>query len=388
MIKRFFSSKKDRNSEQNKIDSLRLIRSENVGIMSFFELIRFYETPQKALETIEELSLKGGKNKPIKIFPLAKAQQELEALQKIGANLVTFNEAEYPKLLLEIADAPPVLSYMGNIELFTNKAIAIVGARNSSMNGQIFAKKLAQELTKEGFTIVSGLARGIDTAAHKGALLLEFTKSSTIAVLGGGIDNIYPLENKELYHQIAEKGLIIAELPIGKNPLGQNFPQRNRIISGLSLGTIVVEANLQSGSLITARTTLEQNRELFAVPGFPLDPRSQGTNKLLKNGAHLVSETSDVIANLPYYAVDSQELKEPNTKNYFSQELVLDVNETMRKEVKGLISYTPIDIDTIATNTGLPLSLLYMIILELELAGKINRSNDNRVTLNYEISDS
>jgi len=225
------------------------------------------------------------------------------------------------------------------------------------------------------------LARGVDTAAHQANI------SKTIAVIAGGIDHIYPPENSKLYEQIAADGLIIAELPIGSKPIGQHFPQRNRLISGLSLGTVVIEASLKSGSLITARSALDQNREIFAVPGFPLDPRCQGTNKLIKEGAHLVESLQDIILNLPNYEKIKKVLEDSayGSDNFkiLGSSHVNQINDNMRKSVIELLSSTPVDFDCLVQETRLPLQIIYTIILELELAGRIVRYPGNKISLIY-----
>ena len=382
MLKELFLSKKSPISYSDEtIDILRLIRSENVGPRTFASLIKLFGSPKVAIANIGEFSIRGGRSKPIKVATENEVEKELALLEQNGSGLITYKSPEYSKLLLEIPDCPPVISYKGNIKLLNNsKSIAIVGARNASANGRAFAAKIARELIEQNYIVVSGLARGIDTAAH------QVNPSKTIAVLAGGIDYIYPPENGNLYNQISHQGLIIAELPIGSKPLSQHFPQRNRLISGLSLGTVIIEASLKSGSLITARTTLEQNREVFAVPGFPLDPRCQGTNKLIKEGAYLVESVNDIISNLPNYEklIGFVEDSARNKNNFISltdksyQDIITD---SMRRQILELLSATAINIDVLIKETSLPLPILYTIILELELAGKIVRYPGNKVSL-------
>ncbi len=227
--------------------------------------------------------MRGEKSKPIKIFSKSETEREIGLLEEDNAKIITYKSLEYSKLLLEIYDPPPILSYKGNVELLNHKkCVAIVGARNASANGRNFAHKIATGLVEQDYITVSELARGIDSSVHQAAI------SKTIGVIAGGIDHIYPPKNKKLFENLAGEGLILAELPIGSTPLEKHFPQRNRIISGLTLGVIVVEVGLKSGSLITTKFALEQNREIFAIPGFPLDPRYQGTNKLIREGVYLV----------------------------------------------------------------------------------------------------
>ena len=367
------------------IDTLRLIRSENVGPATFWSLIKLFGSATVAIDNIQDLSLRGGLAKPISVTSLNSAYKELELLEKHNAHIVTYQSATYSQLLLEIFNCPPILSYKGNISLLSHKkCVAIVGARNASMNGRAFAGKVARDLTELDYVVVSGLARGIDTAAH------QANPARTVAVIAGGIDHIYPPENTKLFAQIAEEGLIIAELPIGSKPLGQHFPQRNRIISGISLATAVIEATIKSGSLITARFALEQNREVFAMPGFPLDPRCQGTNKLIKEGAHMLESVEDIVSNLPHFArivQKSPDIAKDSAENNRFKALDMQytdqVTNNMRNKVEELLSVMPVDIDCLHQETGLPIQVIYMIILELELAGKVVRYYGNQVSLIY-----
>lgn len=387
MLKELFSAPTSKMSyDLETINILRLIRSENVGPKTFYSLIKLFGDAATSIENIGDFSLRGGKSKPIKIFSKSDAEKELELLKKNNAKLITYKSLEYSRLLFEIYDPPPVLSYKGNIDLLNHhKCIAIVGARNASANGRSFAHKIAAELTEEGYVTVSGLARGIDSSVHQAAT------SKTIGVIAGGIDHIYPPENKKLFESLEKEGLIIAELPVGSIPLGKHFPQRNRIISGLALATVVIEASLKSGSLITARFALEQNREIFAVRGFPLDPRFQGTNKLIRQGAHLVESVNDIVANLPQYE-EFMKKDESLFKDFaeldanFKPLNTMQVKEPSEKEraaVIELLSAMPIDFDYLQKMTELPLPIIYTIILELELAGKAMRHPSNKISLIY-----
>ncbi|MCX4083638.1 DNA-processing protein DprA [Rickettsia hoogstraalii] len=381
MLKELFSAPKI-SYDIETINILRLIRSENIGPKTFFSLIKLFGDAATAIDNAPDFSLRGGKSKPIKIFSKSDAEKELELLEKDNAKIITYKSPEYSKLLLEIYDPPPILSYKGNIELLNhNKCVAIVGARNASANGRSFAHKIANDLVKEGYITISGLARGIDSSVHQAAI------SQTIGVIAGGIDHIYPPENKKLFENLAEEGLILAELPIGSTPLGKHFPQRNRIISGLALGVVIVEASLKSGSLITAKFALEQNREIFAVPGFPLDPRCQGTNKLIREGAYLVESVDDIVANLPQYEEfmkkddglfkDFVELGTVNTR------YVKEPSQKERTAILELLSAVPIDFEFLQKETELPLPIIYTVILELELAGKAIRHAGNKISLVY-----
>jgi DNA processing protein len=382
MLKNLFTNNASPSYSKETIDILRLIRSENVGPRTFLNLIKFFGSADKALENIQDFSVKGGRSKPIKICTKEAALKEIEALNKHNCHLITYKDLSYSELLLQISDFPPVLSYKGNTSLLNHdKTIAVVGARNSSVNGRSFAAKIAKDLVKSGFVTVSGLARGIDTAVHANSL------GNTIAVIAGGIDHIYPPENKTLYEAIAADGLLLAELPIGSKPLSQHFPQRNRIISGLALATAVIEAGLKSGSLITANFALEQNREVFATPGFPADPRCIGSNQLIKNGAFLLESAEDIYANV--LTKDSlrksfeETAKLNNNFNLPVGNNNIEVTNKMRKSVLELLSATPIPFEIIAKELELELPMLYIICLELELAGKITRSAGNKIALAF-----
>lgn len=378
-----FISKKTTQYSENTINILRLIRSENVGIATFNSLIKLYGSAQEAIKHIKDLSLKGGRNKPIKLYSKDEAAQELEKIRSLGANIICYNDEEYPILLKKIPDAPPIITYIGNISLIRKHNVGVVGARNASLNGKLFTKKIVTHLGELGFIITSGLARGIDTAAHQAAL-----ETGTIAVIAGGLGNIYPPENYELYQQIAKKGLIIAELSPFTAPSPQHFPQRNRIISGLSIATIVTEAALKSGSLITARLALEQNRELFAVPGFPLDPRCFGTNKLIQEGAHLVNkpeEISEYLSNLPlmdYAMHDEFKEHQPFNDKKICNDNVMDVKEIRKKILENLSSY-PSDIDILIETINVDLPSFYTALVELELAGKVCRIPGGKIIRNF-----
>lgn len=363
---------------QEKLAWLRLIRSEQVGVKTFFDLISLYGTAEKALEAIPDMAVRGGRKNPIKIYSQELAKKEMENTNNIGAELLIYIEEEYPERLKNIYDPPPVITVRGDVKLLGKDSIAIVGARNASANGIRFSEGLAKDLGDGGYIIVSGLARGIDTAAHKGSL-----KTGTIAVIAGGINNIYPPENEKLYNVIAEKGAIIAELPFGAAPKAQHFPQRNRIISGLSLGVVIVEAALKSGSLITARLALEQGREVFAVPGHPQDPRAQGPNRLIKQGAILIESAEDVIRAItsqPFFSKAFE--KKPNEYMAHKPEIPKeDELRDLRKLVLEKLSPHSVAIDDLAILCGAPIHHVKAIILELELAGKIERQRGNKVSL-------
>ena len=361
------------------VSIIRLIRSENIGTKTFWHLMSIYQTAEEALKHTEELSIRGGRNKPIKIFSKNQAEEEIDNCVAKGIKILSYLDSNFPKLLKNIDDCPPLLFCLGNTSLLNRNKVAVVGSRNPSANGLRFAYKISKNLAEHNQVVVSGFARGIDSAAHKASL-----ENATIAVLAGGIDHIYPPENEELYGQIAEKGLIIAELPLGSIPKAQNFPQRNRIISGIASGVAVIEAGLRSGSLITARIALEQNKEIFAVPSFPLDPHYQGNNYLLKQGAYLLESVEDILEVLENSLIKKSSLFEQkkqfiiSSKSNFSAKELADA----KSRVINLIGASPASIDEIISITKLPIDVVLTIIVELELAEKIVRHFGNKVSVN------
>ena len=353
------------------LDWLRLYRSENVGPATFFRLIERYGTASRALDALPELAQRGGKRQ-FKPYPREAAEKELAALAKIGAVLLTAEDPAFPEALraLEIV---PLLTVWGDPSLLTKPSVAIVGGRDASLNGRKIAHMLASDLGRAGFVIVSGLARGIDTAAHRGGL-----ESGTVAVLAGGVDHVYPPENAELHAAIARTGCLVSEMPPGFSPTAQHFPRRNRIISGLAQGVVVIEAKLRSGSLITARTALEQGRELFAVPGSPLDPRSAGCNDLIKQGAALIETAEDVISALGILPlpVRVRPANPPTTRENDDKSL-----SDAQKSVLALLNVTAVTVDEILRQCQLSPSTLSLVLLELELAGRLERHPDLSVSL-------
>jgi DNA processing protein len=272
---------------QERLDWLRLSRTDSIGPITFYALLRRFGSAAAALDALPRLS------RPTVAMSRRDAEAALAAIERIGARLVCWGEPLYPSALAAVEDAPPVLTLLGRPEMILAPMIAVVGARNASANGRRLARELAAGLGESGIVVVSGLARGIDAAAHLGALA-----TGSVAIVAGGVDVVYPEENRGLYDALARDGAILAELPLGTEPQARHFPRRNRIISGVALGVVVVEAAAKSGSLITARFALEQGREVFAVPGSPLDPRSRGTNDLLRSGATLTETAADIVAQL------------------------------------------------------------------------------------------
>jgi DNA processing protein len=365
------------------LNILRLIRSENVGPKTFFSLLKYFGSAEKALENLPHLANNGGKPAKIKLCSAARAQEEYNKLLEFGGGIITYNSPEYPEILRRISDPPPVLSYTGNLELLRNSIIGIVGARNASAAGLKFTSKISRELGSKGYKIASGLARGIDTSAHKGAM-----DSGTIGVIAGGIDNIYPYENEPLYKNMKEHGLLLAEAPFGAVPSSQNFPRRNRIIAGLSQAVLVMEATKKSGSLITADFALEQNKEIFAVPGFPEDPRYQGTNYLIKQGAHILDGSSSVEEqiNSPQCNWDLKENKLRSSEWRHDIDIYSEYEQQLksaRVEVEQLLSTTPVEIDELSNMTDKPSQVIHLVILELELAGKAERVSGDKVVKLY-----
>ena len=363
--------------DEQRRDWLRLIMSENVGPITFRQLINKFGSAKDALGALPELAKRGGLQRRIQVYPIEAAQRHLDAIARLGARLLAIGEAGYPPLLREVDTAPPLLCVMGRTEIADMPAVAIVGARNASAIGRKFARQLGAELGRAGFAITSGLARGIDTAAHEAAF-----ETGTIAVLAGGIDNIYPPENRDLQEAIAEKGMLVAEMMPGMTPKAEHFPRRNRIISGMSYGTVVVEAALRSGSLITARLAGEQGREVFAVPGSPLDPRAGGTNRLLREGATLVESAADIIEQLrPIIGRPIDEKDDFMREDTPDTPSAYELNgQSTPETILALLGPAPIEIDDIVRESGLPTAAVLACLLELELAGLARRHRRSQVS--------
>lgn len=355
---------------------LRLIRSQHVGPITFFQLLEKFGTAETALRAIPGMTRRGG-GKKVHIYPIEHAEAEIEKVIKIGAHIVHWGTAAYPPLLAHIDDAPPILTVRGHLSFLRKRAVAIVGARNSSLNGQRFAQHTATAIGGAGFLVVSGMARGIDTSAHKGAL-----KTGTIAILGGGVDIIYPRENEKIYSEIIERGAVCAEAPLGTRPQARHFPRRNRIISGMCRGIMVVEAGARSGSLITARMALEQGREVFAVPGPPQDPRVKGTNMLIRDGAMLTETADDVIQVLREQDIPALHDRPSTVFNTASPNKISeDALPEARTSLINKLDFGPTDIDDIVRETGQSAGAISVALLELELAGKVVRLPGNRISL-------
>jgi DNA processing protein len=358
-------------AEQDLLDRLRLIRSANIGPVTYFQLLARFGTAAAALAAIPQLAARSGGKAP-RIADLKDVAAEIEAVQRLGARYLFLGQGLYPPLLAEIDSAPPALIVRGDLNLIERPAIAIVGARNASAAACRFARDLARGLADEGVLVVSGLARGIDSAAHQGAL-----KGGTAGVIASGIDITYPPENKELQEQVATQGLLIAEQPPGREPLARHFPYRNRIIAGMALGTVVVEAAPKSGSLITARLAGEAGREVMAVPGSPLDPRAQGCNSLIRDGATLIQSVADVLETIRPIA----SMMGAPRRSFRAEPVSVDASDDDRGVVLSLLSHAPVPVDEIIRQSGLAPATVQTVLLELELGGRLERHAGGRVSL-------
>jgi DNA processing protein len=346
-----------------------LVRSPGIGPVTYRQLIARFGTAASALDAVPDLARRGGGAAP-KLFTRDQAEREIDRVDKLGARYLVLGQGLYPRLLAELEDAPPLLMAKGDLKLLERQSVAIVGARNAAAAACRFARGLAHDLGGEGLAVVSGLARGIDSAAHDGAL-----ETGTIAVIAGGIDAFYPPENEERQRTIAERGIVIAEMPPGTEPRARHFPYRNRIIAGISIGTVVVEAAPKSGSLITARLAAEAGREVMAVPGSPLDPRAQGCNQLIRDGATLVQTAADVAEaiRLPTSSVQS-----PPARFELSEELN---GEEVLGDIEGLLGPSPVPVDEIIRLSGASSGAVQMALLELDLAGRLDRHAGGKVSL-------
>lgn len=362
-----------------RVSWLRLVRADNVGPVTFRQLLNRFGSADAALEALPAFAKSSGK--ALRIPGRSAAEDEIAGAERYGARIVAMGEADYPAHLNHIGGAPPLLTMAGGQRLDWNRTIGIVGARNASTAGLKMTRLLAGDLGKQGYTVVSGLARGIDAAAHGASL-----DSGTIAVLAGGFDKIYPSENIPLAHDILDHGgALLTEMPLGWEPRARDFPRRNRLVSGLSLGVVVVEAAKRSGSLITARLALEQNREVFAVPGSPLDPRAEGGNHLIQQGARLVTCAADIIEGVGGADPARTMLFDPEWRPEPGQgQTDLPPDEDDRSRLLGALSTTPVEVDELITQLGLSPSAMQMLLLELDLAGRIEWSSGQLVALRFE----
>ena len=366
-------------TRSERIAWLRLIRSDNIGPVTFRQLLHRFGSASAALDALPSLLRHAGR--PARLQSPGEAEAELEATEQMGARFIGSEEPEYPPLLRHISGAPPLLCVAGGDELDWSRTIGMVGARNASAVGLKMTRMLAGDLGGEGYTVVSGLARGIDTAAHQASL-----GTGTVAVLAGGLDHVYPPENIRLAEEIVDHGgALITEMPLRWEPRARDFPRRNRLISGLSLGVVVVEAAKRSGSLITARLALEQDREVFAIPGSPLDPRAEGGNALIRQGATLVTGAADILESLG--TAQPRHLLEPDWEPDFDPaeaQATPAPSETDRARLLDALSYTPVAVDSLISETGLAAPVMQMLLLELDLAGRLEWSSGQLVALRPE----
>lgn len=362
--------------DAQRIACLRLIRSENVGPVTFRAMINHFGGAQAALEALPELSAKGGRRRPVRICSRDVAEAELAATAAAGARIVFTIEPGYPGLLANVEVPPPLLYAKGRLDLLNQPSVAVVGSRDASAAGQKMARDLARALGQAGYVVASGLARGIDASAHRASL-----DSGTVAVLAGGIDNVYPPEHAGLYADIGVQGCLISEQPPGFKPRGQDFPRRNRIISGISLGTVVVEAAKRSGTLTTARFAGEQGRDVFAVPGHPLDPRAEGTNQLLKDGATMVTGIDDILSALKPVVTGYEDRRAHGDVAYqpptgpaatpIRDSVTRVIDQPERLAILQALGPAPVQVDEIARAAGLPIRIVQVALMELSLAGRV-----------------
>ncbi len=371
-----------------RLDRLRLIRTEGVGPLTYRRLMARFGDVAAAIDALPQLARAGGRATPLQLASLDDAEREMAGLQRLGGRMLFLEDPDYPPFLAELTDPPPVLSVLGDCKLLACRSVAIVGARNASVNGMRIADQLAADLADQKLVVVSGFARGIDAAAHKGAM----RTGRTVAALAGGIDVAYPPEHKDLHAQIAAAGALVAEAPLGTQPIGRHFPKRNRVIAGLSLGVVAIEAASRSGTLITARLANEAGRELFAVPGSPLDPRCQGSNDLIRQGANLTETAADVLANLPDHPSRQGLARDPlflHARSGFAepaaelkpaQASAAELAKA-RQSVPGLVGAAPVVVDEIARHCQLSVAAITAVLLELELAGRVEILPGNRVVM-------
>jgi DNA processing protein len=372
------------------LDRLRLARTEGVGPLTYRRLLRRFPDPVEAIAALPELARAGGRRAPLRIPTRAEARREADAVAAAGGRMLVLDGPGYPPFLALLEDPPPVIAVLGQPDALTARAVALVGARNASANGMKLAAGLAEELARSGLVIVSGLARGIDTAAHRGAM----RGGRTVACIAGGLDKPYPRENAALQAEIAEQGgAVVAEAPLGTAPQSRHFPKRNRVIAGLALGVVVVEAAPRSGSLITARLAHEAARELFAAPGSPLDPRCRGSNDLIRQGAHLTESAADVLANLPehprsrglgrdplFRSLLPEAAAEPAATPLAPPESASELAQA-RRQVVELLGASPLAVDDLMRHCQFSPAAVMAVLLELELAGRVETLPGNRVAL-------
>lgn len=363
-------------TRDERIDWLRLIRTRNIGPRLFIDLVARFGSASAALDSLPELARRGGSRRKFTIPSIESATAELAAVENMGARAIALHDADYPDTLAAIADPPPLLFVRGGADILSKPTIAVVGARNASAHGRRFAEEIAGQLGEAGFIVVSGLARGIDAAAHTGAL-----ERGTVAAIAGGLDVVYPPEHEELQHRIAETGAVVSEQPPGTRPTARHFPARNRLISGLSHGVLVVEAALKSGSLITARLALEQGRDVFAVPGSPRDPRCKGANDLIRQGAVLTENASDIVDAVTLQVQKPPHREPPEFQPPPVESPVNPAPQSVHDRITELLGATPTGVDELVRECHMSAASVQSALLELELLGRIERHPGNRISL-------
>ena len=353
-------------------DRLRLVRSPGIGPVTYRQLIARFGSAAAALQAVPDLAARGG-GKPPRLVSQADAEREIARVKALGGRYLSIGQGLYPRALAELDDAPPLLTVQGDLKLLERPLVAMVGARNASAAACRFARQLAYDLGQQGITVVSGLARGIDSAAHDGSF-----ETGTIGVIAGGLDVFYPPENQPRQEAMSERGLVIAEMPPGTEPRARHFPYRNRIIAGLSAGTVVVEAAPRSGSLITARLAAEAGREVMAVPGSPLDPRAQGCNQLIRDGATLIQNAADVLEAVRPL---QRRFASPRSEYRSPEPQWMDGDSGALGAVEELLGPSPVPVDEIIRLSGAPSGAVQMALLELDLAGRLDRHAGGKVSL-------
>lgn len=354
------------------VDRLRLVRSPGIGPVTYRQLVARFGSAAAALEAVPDLAARGG-GKPPRLVSRSDAEREIARVDALGGRYLSIGQGLYPRALAELDDAPPLLTVKGDLQLLERPMVAMVGARNASAAACRFARQLAYDLGQQGVVVVSGLARGIDSAAHDGSM-----ETGTIGVIAGGLDVFYPPENQARQEAMSGRGLIVAEMPPGTEPRARHFPYRNRIIAGLSAGTVVVEAAPRSGSLITARLAAEAGREVMAVPGSPLDPRAQGCNQLIRDGATLIQSAADV---LEVVAPLQPRFASPRSDYHLVEPQWADGDDGALGIIEGLLGPSPVPVDEIMRLSGAPSGAVQMALLELDLAGRLDRHAGGRVSL-------
>lgn len=363
------------------LSTLRLIRTKNVGPYAFFEAIRLFGSAKNAMAYIPNILAKRSKG-TITLHPLEAAEKELEECNKLGVKLITYTDIAYPSLLAQLGPGrPPLLSCIGNISLLSRPSVAVVGSRRASLTGLMLTEDIAHGLGNLGLIVTSGMAHGIDAAAHKATL-----ETGTIAVLGCGVNKVFPKQNYDLYHKIAAQGLLVSTFPLHAQPTTYNFPLRNQYIAALTWGTVVVEAKLKSGSIITASHAAQYGREVFAVPGNPHDANSEGCNRLLKNGAVLIERASDMVPYIRKWQADLSYLKEESYNTFKGPqaeipETLFAESSKLQQALLPLISHTPVSLDFLQAQFSGQEKILSLAILELELVGSIQRVAGNKIML-------